>query len=568
MTSTASDSRGGGDPLRQIARGSLVTGVGALIAAVGGVLFTLAVARSYRPELAGTFFASTAFFLIVASLAQLGTDVGLVRYVSAHAATGQRHRLGETLRVALIPVVALSSLCAVGMWFVTPALADWIGREGVIDDTITVLHSLVPFVPITAAYGALLAATRGRGSMKYTVMIDSVLRTAAQPVLFLITVWVGLGPGWGAVAWASPYAIGVLVASLVLWREARQAKRLHQEAQLSIAEQTAQMVSPVGIAGPEDGVETLPSGEQPEFEPLEIPGHSLWRDFWSFTAARAVAGTVVMIWKRFDVLLVAGIAGPKEAAIYTAATRFLVVGNLGIQAVQMTVSPQLGKLFARHDLPGARRVYRTSTMWTMAFTWPLYISTASAVALIIPIFGSEYDAGSSSVVVLSAAMLVATACGSVDAVLLMSGRSLLSLGNATLTLAVNVILDLILIPHFGILGAAVGWALSIALRNLLALAQIKVIMKMWPFTRWSGVIAVAAMACFAVVPGLLTIADAPSVWILAALFVGAIAYAFFGYTYRRPLQLDTFIDSARRRRRGGSSSPQPTAGGAHVKGGA
>ena len=228
-----------GDPLRQIARGSMITGLGALVAAAGGVLFTLVVARSYRPELAGTFFASTAFFLIVSSLAQLGTDVGLVRYVSAHAATGQRHRLGETLRIALIPVVALSSLCAVGMWFVAPALADWIGRPGVIDDTITVLRSLTPFVPITAVYGALLAATRGRGSMKYTVMIDSVLRTAGQPVLFLITVAIGLGPGWGAVAWATPYVIGVLVASVVLWREARLARRQHVDAQLSVAEQTA-----------------------------------------------------------------------------------------------------------------------------------------------------------------------------------------------------------------------------------------------------------------------------------------------------------------------------------------
>lgn len=536
-----------------------------MVAAVGGVLFTLAVARSYRPDLAGTFFASTAFFLIVSSLAQLGTDVGLVRYVSAHAATGQRHRLGETLRIALIPVIALSSLCAVVMWLVAPALADWIGRAGVIEDTITVLRALVPFVPITAAYGALLAATRGRGSMKYTVMIDSVLRTVAQPILFLITVWIGLGPGWGAVAWATPYVIGVVVASIVLWREAQQAKRLHEEAQLSVAEQTAAMTSEVGISGLEDGVETLPSGDQVDVEPLEVPGHGLWRDFWAFTAARAVAGTVVMVWKRFDVLLVAALSGPADAAIYTAATRFLVVGNLGIMAVQMTVSPQLGKLFAQRDLPGARAVYRTATLWTMTFTWPLYITTAAAVGLIIPIFGSEYDAGTSSVVVLSAAMLVATACGSVDAVLLMSGRSLLSLGNAVVTLAANVILDIILIPRLGILGAAIGWALSIAIRNLLALAQINALMKMWPFTRWSGVVGCAALACFAVLPGILTIIDAPNVWIILALLLGAGAYLGFGYLFRRQLQLDTFIGSARRR--GGRGRAPATSGGAHAEGG-
>lgn len=549
MSHAAGDQRGG-DPLRQIARGSMVSGVGALFAAAGGVLFTLIVARSYRPDLAGTFFASTAFFLIVSSLAQLGTDVGLVRYVSGHSATGQRHRLAETLRIALIPVLALSTICAVGMWFFAPTLADWIGREGVIDDTITVLRSLVPFVPVASVYGALLAATRGRGSMKYTVAIDSILRTSAQPLLFLLTVAIGLGPGWGAVAWATPYAIGVVAASVVLVRWARQTRREQEAGTLSVAEQATAMA---GHTEAEE-LEALPA----DFESgLDRPGRGLARDFWSFTAARAVAGTIVMIWKRFDVLLVAALSGPADAAIYTAATRFLVVGNLGIQAVQMTVSPQLGRLFAQRDLPGARRVYRTATMWTMTFTWPLYITTAAAVSLIIPVFGSEYDAGASSVVVLSTAMLVATACGSVDAVLLMSGRSLLSLGNAALTLATNVVLDIILIPKMGILGAAVGWAISIALRNLLALVQIKVLMGMWPFTRWSGAVATAALGCFAVVPGILTVTEAPGITVIAALAVGALGYAAFAVKFRGPLQLDNFTRSARGRARRDSAATTP-----------
>ena len=171
-------------------------------------------------------------------------------------------------------------------------------------------------------------------------------------------------------------------------------------------------------------------GRRAGSEFADVHGRALARDFWTFTAARAVAGAVVMIWRRFDVLLVACLAGPADAAVYTAATRFLVVGQLGIQAVQMTVSPQFGRLFARSDLDGRDEVYRTATMWTMTFAWPLYIVTGAAVGLVIPVFGADYDAGAKVTIILSAAMLVATACGGVDAVLLMSGRSWLSLGNA------------------------------------------------------------------------------------------------------------------------------------------
>jgi O-antigen/teichoic acid export membrane protein len=235
--------------------------------------------------------------------------------------------------------------------------------------------------------------------------------------------------------------------------------------------------------------------------------------------------------------------------VYTAATRFLVVGQLGIQAVQMTVSPQFGRLFARRDLDGARRVYRTATMWTMTFAWPLYIVTGAAVGLVIPVFGADYDAGANVTIILSAAMLVATACGGVDAVLLMSGRSWLSLGNAVITLAVNVGLDLLLIPKYGILGAAIGHATSLVLRNVLGLAQINRLLGMWAFTRYSAAIAVVSLSCFGVVPGILAVTDAPDVWLVVSLAAGAIAYTAWAWRFRTPLQLTTFGNSLRRRAR-------------------
>lgn len=504
--------------MRQIARGSLLSGIGAVAAAFGGIALTLVVARSFSPELAGTFFASTAFFLIVSSLAQLGTDVGLVRYVASQAATGEQARLAETLRVALVPVVVVSAGCAALMYLQAPRVSDWIGNPVVNDDTTSILRVLALFVPLASLYGSLLAVTRGRGSMRVTVFVDSLFRTMAQPLLFGATVLFGWAPATAAVAWVLPYPVGVGVCTVVLWRRFRRTRTQTQ--------------------GSRSGLDTRTHSRR-----------GLAREFWSFTAARAVSGTVVMVWRRFDVLLVAAISGPADAAIYTAATRFLVVGSLGIQAVQMTVSPQLSRMFAQHDLAGARRIFTTSTMWTMTFAWPLYLVTASAVSLVIPIFGSHYSAGASSVVVLSASMLVATACGGVDAVLLMSGRSLLSLGNAVLTLTVNVGLDLLLIPQFGILGAATGWAISIALRNVLGLLQIHQMLQMWAFTRNSAAIAVVSVACFAVAPGLLSWADSPRVWLLVSLGAGAAAYLAWTYLWRANLQLDTFGAAVTRRSR-------------------
>ncbi len=507
---TDSPARSGSDPIRHIARGSALTGLGAVVSAVGGVALTLTVARAFVPELAGTFFASTTLFLIVATLAQLGTDIGLVRYLSAHSATGQGHRLRETLRVALLPVLAVSLCCAVALELLASPMAGWIGTAAVEDDARSMLRWLAPFVPIVAVYGALLAATRGLGSMRQTVGIDSVFRSLAQPGLVVLTVLAGGGPTAAVLAWVAPYVVGTAWCTAVL---------------VLVDREGPAVASPPGAS------------EAAAF------GRTLTRDFWSFTAARAVAGAVIMVWRRFDILLVAALAGPADAAVYTAATRFLVLGNLGIQAVLMTVSPQLARLFARHDNAGANRVFATSTLWTMVFSWPLYLVTAAAAGLVIPVFGAGYSAGTSSVVVLSVAMLVSTACGSVDAVLLMSGRSGLSLVNAVVTLAVNVGLDLVLIPRYGILGAAVGWACSIALRNVLALAQVRLLLGMWAFTRRTALVAGFSTICFAAVPTWLQLASADASWLVLSLAGGAALYLGWLWRARQLLELDVFAQA-------------------------
>jgi O-antigen/teichoic acid export membrane protein len=145
-------------------------------------------------------------------------------------------------------------------------------------------------------------------------------------------------------------------------------------------------------------------------------------------------------------------------------------------------------------------------------------------------------------------MLVATACGGVDAVLLMSGRSWLSLGNASITLAINVGLDLLLIPQYGILGAAIGHATSLALRNLLALYQINRLMGMWAFTNQSLKIALLSLGCFGVVPAILHIVDTAEVWVVVSIVLGTVVYASWAWRSRRPLQLNTFASALRRRR--------------------
>ena len=100
---------------------------------------------------------------------------------------------------------------------------------------------------------------------------------------------------------------------------------------------------------------------------------------------------------------------------------------------------------------------------------------------VLAIFGHAYTAGSTVMVILGLAMLVATACGQVDMVLITTGRSSWSLYNGLLAMGINVGVDLALIPRLGITGAAIGWAAAIGITNLVPLVQVATAAKVHPF---------------------------------------------------------------------------------------
>jgi O-antigen/teichoic acid export membrane protein len=166
------------------------------------------------------------------------------------------------------------------------------------------------------------------------------------------------------------------------------------------------------------------------------------------------------------------------------------------------------------------------------------------------LFGTGYAAGQRVTVLLALVMLVATGCGMVDTVLNMAGRTSWTFYNALAGTAVNVLLNVLLIPRFGGMGAATAWAASILITNLVPLAQLYHAYRLHPFGRGTLTAAGLALACFGV-PGLLaqTILDAGPVTLAALAALGAAGYAGAVWRLRRVLQLDALRALRRGRRR-------------------
>jgi O-antigen/teichoic acid export membrane protein len=157
---------------------------------------------------------------------------------------------------------------------------------------------------------------------------------------------------------------------------------------------------------------------------------------------------------------------------------------------------------------------------------------------VLAIFGHSYSAGAPVMVILGLTMLLTTACGQVDVVLTTAGRSSWSLGNWLLAVAINVGVDLALIPKHGIIGAAIGWAVALAVTNLVMLAEVGAIVRVSPFGRGCLVASVIATVSFGVIPlGLRILAGRGPVVSGVAVLAGCVVFAAGLWRFRRVLKL-------------------------------
>jgi O-antigen/teichoic acid export membrane protein len=504
--------------MNRIARGGTASLLGAAVAAILNVAFVVIIVRSYPAHEAGALFAAISLFLIALAIVEVGVDQAFVRDISRAAATGEVDVDG-VLRAGLL-TIALASVAAGGVgWWSAGLLSHLLGQSSA--EVTTMLRVFALALPIAATYELILAATRGHGTLRPTVLIERLARPTAQPIAVAAVVAIGHPalPGLAA-AWLAPYIPALLVAAIALRR-----------------------LPPITNGAPAGSAGTQP-----------YPIFGSWA-FWRFAVPLGAARVCQVALQRSDVVLIAAWRGPQLAAVYTAATRFRVLGQLGVQAVQMAMQPWLARLLAIGDMIGTQSVVRRATAWIIALSWPVYLTCCVFATELMSGFGPEYADGATALALISVTMLAATAKGPVDVLLLMAGRSGTSFGNAAAALAVDLALCAVLIPHYGVLGAAGAWAAANVLRNTLAVTQTRRQLGLTTRSKLQIKVGAIAVLCFAAVPFIAGQLGGSTEWRVAGTVVGAIGYLILLWRLRHQLGLQAFADAWGRSRSGIADSP-------------
>ncbi len=501
--------------LGSVARGSGANLVGIAVLAGCTMLMTIAVSRSLSKEAAGVFFSTTAIFVLATVIGQLGSNTGLVYFLSRARGAGTTELAREFVRCARGPVLFVAISMAVALYIFAPELSQVINGDNQRQST-DYLRVLAFFIPLAGLENIMLAATRGLGTMRANVIVEQFGRPVLQLILVLMALAIS---GTGALPWA--WAVGYLPAAIAatIWWQRNSARWVRAAPEMTKSDR-----------------------------------RSLNREFWRFSGPRALASVGQSAMQRLDIVLVGALAGATAAALYTAATRFLVIGQMGTRAISMAVQPKLGAALGRADYTSAKFLYHIATAWLMILTWPMFFIFLVFSERLLTIFGPGYESGTDVLRVLAVAMLIGTGCGMVDMVLNMAGKTSWNMYNVFLSMGVQLGLDIILIPQFGILGAAIGWAVAIILSNIIPLTQLALALRLHPFGRASLLAAAVSGLCWLAVPAISRIFLGDSWGALLGISALSLAcYAPLVWLVRGPLHL-----SVLRAIRGKKKAPAPS----------
>jgi O-antigen/teichoic acid export membrane protein len=274
------------------------------------------------------------------------------------------------------------------------------------------------------------------------------------------------------------------------------------------------------------------------------------REIFRYSLPRSVMAGMEQAILWLDVVLVGSMLGSTQSGIYGSAARFVSAGMIVLTALRIVVAPRFSAMLAAREIDALSHLYLVTTRWIVLFGTPVYLTLAIFAPTVLAWFGGGFGSGAHSMTVLCVGSIATLVAGNVQSLLLMSGRSGWGAFNKMVVVVVNVTGNLLAIPHWGIQGAAVVWALSMALDTALAAYQVRRGLGVSPALGAIAGTVLAVGGCVAA-PALAVVAVAGqgSVQLVVAALLAGLVLGSYCVLDRRRLRLDELATVRDRGRR-------------------
>lgn len=463
--------------VRQMAAGAGIALGGKLTGRCVSLVGNVVLAHILGPAMFGLYAIGWTITKISTILTTLGLDSGVIRFASPSLGVDDG-RLKGAITQSLQFSVFSGLILGAAFYF----LAPWLGRN-VFHQTelITVFRCFAFAFPLVTCLKVASAATRVSRRMKFSVYAEDIGQPLAALLLILVFYLFGWKLGGALAAFVFSFGIGLILA-------------IHYVKQL-FPEVTATNIRAV-LAGRELLIFSLPT-------------------------SLSVMFGVLLLW--VDRLFVGYYCTAADAGIYHAVSQLSVALSVILSGFGAIVIPMIATLYHHGQKERLEELFRISTKWGLYLSLPPFMVMCFAPReAVTVIFGQPYAIGWVVLPILGMGQLLNSGTGPVGGLLIMTGhQNALSILSAAAFL-INIVCAVLLVPLMGMIGAAIGTALTVGLLCAVSLFMASRYLKLQPYDLryMKGLLATAAAAAVLLPLRLLPISS-PAFYLVVAVFASA-----------------------------------------------
>ena len=426
-----------GDELRKVVKGAGITFIGRIVGSGLQFLYHIVIARFLGAELLGLYLLGLTVTNITSVLARFGLDRGILRFVPVYLGEGDIPRVKGTLLYSFNMAMMMSIIMG-GLLFISSGMiAERVFQKPDLADILRILSISLPFYVL---FTLALSGMQAFHAMKFNVYVQNLFLPISTLGLTVILFFFGFRMFGVIIAYMISLICAVIVAFYLLLR-----------------------VFPA-----------MKEAIKPAFDGRKLLTYSsplLLVAFLNFS----------LLWT--DVLMLGYFRTSAEVGIYSVAVKTALLNILVLVALNSIFTPMMSDLFNRREMTKVEGLFKALTRWTFLVSFAFFLITVLISKEIMGLFGPEFIVGWGCLIILVFSQLINSATGSVGEMLTMSGKQTITLYNGVFAVILNVLLNAILIPSYGMIGGAVATGVALAALNLISLIEVQYFYKIHPYSR-------------------------------------------------------------------------------------
>jgi len=400
---------------KELAKGGGIAFSGILIQKILGFAFSIMVARVLGAADYGLYALGISIIGITQSIASLGLNQGIVRFCAVYRVTGDTIRVKSTFLTALVISFISSVLMAAILFILSSMIAHSFFHKPELTWILRVFALALPFY-------VLMGLTASFAQSFRRIDYQQGILNFFYPLVNLILVVLLFALGFHLAGPVYAFLIsGFLSAGLGFYLSLK----LFPE----IIARSAIVFN--------------------------------FRKLLRFSMPVFLSGFLYLSLNNIDRIMLGYLTSAAEVGIYSVAARIALLLNFILMAFIHISSPIMAELHGTSKFTQLARLYHTMTRWILTLSLPLFLFVVFASKSIMQIFGSEFIAGSSALIVLASAQLFNAGTGPIGKLLEMTGKQDINLAVLLIIIIMNIGLNIWLIPLYGATGAAIATSASI-----------------------------------------------------------------------------------------------------------